>query len=165
MLDERNKRDLWVGALEKCGDKARDEDAAKAVACQRHVEAKFEDKTAAGFGECDRAYCACTEGVWSVQNATCAVPARCTEDCECMEQCYSRLMQCSFERTVDLYTSRDGAENPCDDVDLTECVRSTKGAFHKECKRGLGLPSAVITWMSHPVPQGCNAELVCENVF
>ena len=162
MLDERNKRDLWVTALEKCGDKARDEDVAAAVACQSQMETRFASvEGVQGYADCDAAYCECSGGEWA--NRTCSGPRieRCAEDCECMEQCYARLMQCSFEHTVDLYASRSTEENPCDKAKVTQCVRDTKTAFHKECIRGLGLPSAVVTWMSHPVPQGCNAELVC----
>eukprot|EP01061_Rhynchopus_euleeides_P021303 TRINITY_DN3476_c0_g1_i1.p1 TRINITY_DN3476_c0_g1~~TRINITY_DN3476_c0_g1_i1.p1 ORF type:complete len:204 (+),score=88.45 TRINITY_DN3476_c0_g1_i1:174-785(+) len=160
MLDERNKQDLWVSALERCGDDARDENAELAVKCQEETEKKFaSEEGVAGFVACDMEYCACTHGTWA--NGTCEQSDRCKDDCECMEQCYARQMECSFEHTVRLYASRDTQENACDAVELTKCVRETRGAFVAECKRGMGKPVSFISWMSQPVAQGCDADLVC----
>eukprot|EP01061_Rhynchopus_euleeides_P017288 TRINITY_DN28765_c0_g1_i1.p2 TRINITY_DN28765_c0_g1~~TRINITY_DN28765_c0_g1_i1.p2 ORF type:complete len:203 (+),score=76.97 TRINITY_DN28765_c0_g1_i1:234-842(+) len=159
-LDERNKKDLWVAALERCGDDARDENVVLAVQCQEEMQTRYASaEGVAGFEACDKEYCTCTRGTW--ENGACTPTNECKEDCTCMEQCYAKQMECSFEHTVRLYATRENDANACDAVELTQCVRNTKSAFVAECKRGLGKPQAFISWMSQPVPQGCNADLVC----
>eukprot|EP00754_Rhynchopus_humris_P046704 Rhum_TRINITY_DN6255_c1_g1::Rhum_TRINITY_DN6255_c1_g1_i1::g.19499::m.19499 len=164
-LDEFNRNDLWVKALTKCGDKGRDEDVTAAVECQTQMEARFssiEGKN--GYEACDREYCECTGGVWTTTLTphVCVPNVKCTQsDCECMEQCYAKQMQCAFDHTVHLYSTATKPPNPCDKALITKCVQDTFPDLVSECKRGLQEPKPFISWMSQPVPTGCNAVLVC----
>eukprot|EP01064_Diplonema_japonicum_P017718 TRINITY_DN25_c1_g1_i1.p1 TRINITY_DN25_c1_g1~~TRINITY_DN25_c1_g1_i1.p1 ORF type:complete len:204 (+),score=67.27 TRINITY_DN25_c1_g1_i1:262-873(+) len=162
-LDELNKNDLWVTALESCGNEGRDESYENAVLCQEEVEKAYNSEAGVeGFKACDRDYCLCTGGTFEANGTgVCTGTESCKEDCKCMEQCYANQMECSFRHTVSLYTTNNLAIDYCTLSDITDCVRNTRGAFINECKRGLAQPRSVITWMREPVPQGCNAELVC----
>eukprot|EP00659_Diplonema_papillatum_P013092 gene13092-20199_t len=162
-LDELDKDDVWVQALEECGEDGRDEDVAMAVRCQERAQAAYDsDAGAAGFQVCDEQYCDCVRGTWN-PDGTCAVSSSvsCTEDCECMEQCYAQQLRCAFDHTVSLYSSLTDDVNSCEISKMRECVAGTWGDLVKECKRGLAKSPAVLTWMAQPVPQGCDPFLVC----
>ena len=152
--------DLWVKVLMNCGEKGRDENYDQAVKCQEHTEKTINADAGKNlFLQCDQEYCLCVKGTWA--NGECTVPDRCTDDCECMEQCYGEQLECSFDRMTMLYTTTDLPIDHCEHAKMTECVRATKGALISECKRGVNDEPAQISWMREPMPQGCDAVLVC----
>ena len=162
----RDADDKWVVALDECAEAAKNENIGLAVQCQNAMnEMSQSEEGLGGYDSCDQEYCLCTGGTWA--DGSCVIRDECEYSCACMEECYKAQLECAFDHTVSLYATAvsDSGANPCTEVKFTECMTETKPALIAECKRGLTASTPFLSWMSQPVPRGCDAVVVCEDFF